>query len=58
MLRLAQNVLGIIAALILMAVMGTMAFVLSRSNPDISIGVFFAAAGILYTMIILFVLAR
>ena len=33
------------------------AFVLSRSNPDVNIGIFFAAAGVLYTMIILFVLA-
>ncbi len=57
MLRLAQNVLGLVAALILMAALGFAAFVLSRSNPDVNIGIFFAAAGVLYTMIILFVLA-
>ncbi|WP_020179712.1 hypothetical protein [Methylopila sp. M107] len=58
MLRLARNLLGLIGALALMAALGSTAFVLARSNPDINIAVFFAAAGILYTMVILFILAR
>lgn len=57
-MRFARNLIGLIAALVLMAALGTMAFVLARSNPGVNIGVFFAAAGVLYTMIILFALAR
>ncbi len=57
-LRLVRSVLGLLAALVLMGALGTAAFVIGRTNPDVPMGVFFGASGVLYTMIILFVLAR
>lgn len=57
-MRFAQNIVALVGALVLMAVLAGAAFVLARSNPDINAGVFFAAGGILYTMVILFVLHR
>lgn len=57
-MRFAQNIITLVGALILMAVLASAAFVLARSNPDINAGVFFAAGGILYTMVILFVMHR
>jgi hypothetical protein len=58
MLRLARNILGLFAALLLMGVLATVAFVLSRSNPGIHAGVFFGAAGVLYTLTLLFAMNR
>ena len=58
MLNLARNLVGLLAALVLMAALGLSAFVLGSSNPDVPMGVFFGAAGVLFTMIVLFVLAR
>lgn len=57
-MRFAQNIMALVGALVLMAILAGSAFVLARTNPDIHAGVFFAAGGILYTMVILFVLHR
>lgn len=58
MLQFARNVIGLIGAVVLMLVIGFAAFVLWRSNPDINIGLFMAAGGVVYTMIVLFALHR
>ena len=58
MLQIARNVIGLIGAVLLMLVIGFAAFVLWRSNPDINIGLFMAAGGVVYTMIVLFALHR
>jgi hypothetical protein len=58
MLQFARNVLGLIGAVLLMGVIVFAAFVLWRSNPGVNIGLFMAAGGIVYTMIILFFLHR
>lgn len=57
-MRFAHNIVALVGALVLMAVLAGAAFVLARSNPDVNAGIFFAAGGILYTMVILFVLHR
>lgn len=58
MLRLARNFIGLIGALALMLVLASASFVLWRANPWINIGWFFAASGVLYTMVVLMVLHR
>ncbi|WP_164919645.1 hypothetical protein [Hansschlegelia zhihuaiae] len=55
---LARNILGLIGALLLMALLGFAAFVLARTNPSIHGAVFYGAAGVVYTMVVLFVLNR
>jgi hypothetical protein len=56
--QLARNILGLIGAVLLMVILGFAAFVLARSNPGVHGALFYGAAGILYTMAILFVLNR
>lgn len=58
MLQLARNIIGLVGALLLLAVIVVAAFVLWRSNPGVNIGLFMAAGGIIYTMVILFALHR
>ncbi|PZQ13551.1 MAG: hypothetical protein DI565_13465 [Ancylobacter novellus] len=58
MQQIARNVLGLLGAVALMAVLAIAAFIVARSNPTISVGWFFAAAGVSYTMIILLVLHK
>lgn len=58
MLRIARNLFGVAAALFLMAALGFSAFLLGNSNPTINVGWFYGAAGISYTLIVLFVLHK
>ena len=58
MQQIARNILGLVGALVLMAVLAIAAFIVARSNPTISAAWFFAAAGVSYTMIILVVLHK
>jgi len=53
-----RNALELLAALALMAVLFSVAFLLSTTTPQIHIGWFFGGAGLVYSMLVLFYLNR
>ena len=55
MIRIA---LELLAALALMAVLFSVAFLLSTTTPQVHIGWFFGGAGLVYSMLVLFYLNR
>jgi hypothetical protein len=58
MFRIARNVLGLLAAILLMVALGAMALILGVSNPSIHVGFFLAPAGICFTLIVLLFLNK
>ncbi|GLK68331.1 hypothetical protein [Hansschlegelia plantiphila] len=58
MMKWVRNALGLAAALALMGLMGSGAFLLSQTTPDLNPAWFYGGAGILYTMIVLLWLNR
>lgn len=58
MFRIARNFLGFLGALALMLALAAAAFILGTTSPGINVAWFFAAAGILYTLVVLAVLHK